>query len=76
MNSKKAFSDFSKQHDEAIGRCTIRGHLEFAFDKTTPISIDEVEPAAAIVKRFRTGAMSYGSISMVRPLLLSRLLVS
>jgi len=64
MNSKKAFSDFSKQHDEAIGRCTIRGHLEFAFDKTTPISIDEVEPAAAIVKRFRTGAMSYGSISM------------
>jgi len=64
MNSKKAFGDFSKQHNEAIQRCTIRGHLEFAYSKATPISIDEVEPASDIVKRFRTGAMSYGSISM------------
>jgi len=41
--------------------CTIRGLLE--FKGATPISIDEVEPASEIVKRFKTGAMSYGSIS-------------
>lgn len=64
MNSKKAFADFSKQHDEAVSRCTIRGHLDFAFEKAKPIPLEEVEPASAIVKRFRTGAMSYGSISM------------
>ncbi len=34
------------------------------FDEREPISIDEVEPASEIVKRFSTGAMSYGSISM------------
>ncbi len=40
----------------------LRGLFRFASDRT-PISIDEVEPAAEIVKRFSTGAMSYGSIS-------------
>ena len=41
---------------------TLRGLL--AFDsKNKPISIDEVEPVSEIVKRFKTGAMSYGSIS-------------
>jgi glutamate synthase domain-containing protein 2/glutamate synthase domain-containing protein 3 len=39
----------------------IRGLLKFKAGH--PISIDEVEPAASIVKRFATGAMSYGSIS-------------
>ena len=33
------------------------------FKKRTPVAIDQVEPASAIVKRFSTGAMSYGSIS-------------
>jgi glutamate synthase (NADPH/NADH) large chain len=41
---------------------TIRGLMEFKFAET-PLSIDEVEPAAEIVKRFATGAMSFGSIS-------------
>ena len=36
--------------------------LEFASDRE-PIDIDEVEPVSSIVKRFSTGAMSYGSIS-------------
>jgi glutamate synthase (NADPH/NADH) large chain len=36
----------------------------FAFVDREPISIDEVEPVEAICKRFNTGAMSYGSISM------------
>ncbi len=41
---------------------TLRSLLQFA-PKNTPISIDEVEPVSEIVKRFKTGAMSYGSIS-------------
>ncbi len=40
---------------------TLRGLLE--FKKGTPIHIDEVEPVEEILKRFKTGAMSYGSIS-------------
>ncbi|WP_298134159.1 glutamate synthase-related protein, partial [Micropruina sp.] len=39
-----------------------RGLLEFASDRK-PVPIDEVEPVSEIVKRFSTGAMSYGSIS-------------
>ena len=41
---------------------TLRDELDFDF-KNAPISIDEVEPVESIVKRFKTGAMSYGSIS-------------
>ncbi|WP_133872235.1 glutamate synthase large subunit [Actinoplanes brasiliensis] len=41
---------------------SLRGLFEFKPGRS-PISIDEVEPASAIVKRFATGAMSYGSIS-------------
>ena len=41
---------------------TLRGLFEFKFAKK-PISIDEVEPIENIMRRFSTGAMSYGSIS-------------
>src|SRR6185503_10781779 len=41
--------------------CTIRGLI--AFKPGKPIPIEQVEPAASIVKRFKTGAMSFGSIS-------------
>ncbi|MFB3819265.1 MAG: glutamate synthase large subunit [Candidatus Methylomirabilales bacterium] len=41
---------------------TLRGLLEFRF-AAEPIPLEEVEPVEAIVKRFATGAMSYGSIS-------------
>jgi glutamate synthase (NADPH) large chain len=41
---------------------TLRGLLRFASDRT-PIPLEEVEPVSEIVKRFSTGAMSYGSIS-------------
>ena len=47
--------------DEARHRCTIRGLLNFS--KGTPVPVEEVEPAKEIVKRFVTGAMSFGSIS-------------
>ncbi|MFD1147482.1 glutamate synthase large subunit [Saccharothrix hoggarensis] len=42
---------------------TLRGLFEFRSEGRTPIPIDEVEPVSSIVKRFNTGAMSYGSIS-------------
>ncbi|WP_394616466.1 glutamate synthase large subunit [Lentzea sp. JNUCC 0626] len=42
---------------------TLRGLFKFRNEGRTPIPIDEVEPVSAIVKRFNTGAMSYGSIS-------------
>ena len=42
---------------------TLRGLFEFKVGDRQPVSIDEVEPVSEIVKRFSTGAMSYGSIS-------------
>ncbi|GGH57001.1 glutamate synthase large subunit [Rothia aerolata] len=48
--------------DQSKDLMTLRGLLKFKEDRT-PISIDEVEPVSEIVKRFSTGAMSYGSIS-------------
>ncbi|GGN15204.1 glutamate synthase [Lentzea pudingi] len=42
---------------------TLRGLFKFRSEGRTPIPIDEVEPVSSIVKRFNTGAMSYGSIS-------------
>ena len=48
---------------EHEGPRTIRSSLDFRYDLCTPIPLEEVEPVSAIVRRFRTGAMSYGSIS-------------
>ncbi len=42
---------------------TLRGLMDFEYPPDGGISPDEVEPASEIVKRFKTGAMSYGSIS-------------
>ena len=43
----------------------MRGQLDINYpDETKQVDISEVEPAANIVKRFATGAMSFGSISM------------
>jgi glutamate synthase domain-containing protein 2/glutamate synthase domain-containing protein 1/glutamate synthase domain-containing protein 3 len=59
----KAFKEYSKSiDDESRNRATIRGLLQFRF-ASEPIPLDEVEPASEIVKRFATGAMSFGSIS-------------
>ncbi len=57
------FKKFSARSDAETRRDTIRGLLELRLEGRTPISIDEVEPASAIVRRFKTGAMSFGSIS-------------
>ncbi|MBR2823569.1 MAG: glutamate synthase large subunit [Clostridia bacterium] len=48
---------------EHEGPRTIRSMLTFDFDACRAVPLEEVEPAGEIVKRFRTGAMSYGSIS-------------
>ena len=42
---------------------TLRGLFQFKEGVNPPISVDEVEPISAIIKRFSTGAMSYGSVS-------------
>jgi glutamate synthase domain-containing protein 2/glutamate synthase domain-containing protein 1/glutamate synthase domain-containing protein 3 len=63
INSRQEFKQFCKLIDEQQSRLlTLRGLLEFRKD-VRPIPLDEVEPAKEIVKRFATGAMSYGSIS-------------
>lgn len=60
----KSYEAYSKSEFEQIKNCTLRGMLDFAFDECTPVPIDQVEPWTEIVRRFVTGAMSYGSISM------------
>ena len=49
--------------DQSKRLMTLRGLFTFKQGDRKPISIDEVEPASEILKRFATGAMSYGSIS-------------
>ena len=62
-NSEDAYWSFAKQvNEENTRKATLRGLLEFA-PKDSAIELTEVEAAAAIVKRFATGAMSFGSIS-------------
>jgi glutamate synthase (NADPH/NADH) large chain len=51
-------------NDQSERLMTLRGLLTFKDGARTPVPIDEVEPVSEIVKRFSTGAMSYGSISM------------
>ena len=59
-----AFKEYSKLiDDQSEGLCTLRGLMDFKSNHRHPLSIDEVEPVESIVKRFKTGAMSYGSIS-------------
>nr|WP_321520536.1 glutamate synthase large subunit [uncultured Macellibacteroides sp.] len=60
LGSYKKFKEYSKIVDEKEEPIFVRDFLEF---KRNPISIDKVEPAENIMKRFVTGAMSYGSIS-------------
>ncbi|MBB3957044.1 glutamate synthase large subunit [Novosphingobium sediminicola] len=62
-NVPEKYKEFAETiNDQAQRNLTIRGLLDFRrADK--PLDISEVEPASEIVKRFATGAMSYGSIS-------------
>ena len=60
--------DIFKQYTDRVDNqserlMTLRGLMKFRDGVREPVSIDEVEPISEIVKRFSTGAMSYGSIS-------------
>jgi glutamate synthase (NADPH/NADH) large chain len=58
------FKRYTDRVNERSSRLmTLRGLFEFEAGSNKAISIDEVEPASEIIKRFSTGAMSYGSIS-------------
>lgn len=57
----KKFSHLINVQDQNL--FTLRGLFEFAFEKATPIPLEDVEPIEHIVSRFCTGAMSMGSIS-------------
>jgi glutamate synthase (ferredoxin) len=61
-NSYETYGVYAKTiNEQSKSLMTLRGLLE--FNNYDPIDIDEVEPWIDIVKRFKTGAMSYGSIS-------------
>ncbi|MEC9361319.1 MAG: glutamate synthase large subunit [SAR324 cluster bacterium] len=62
-NSQEEYDEFSKLVNNPAN-CISTPRSLFEFAEGYPISIDEVEPTAEIVKRFVTGAMSFGSISI------------
>ncbi|MDP1843688.1 MAG: glutamate synthase large subunit [Sediminibacterium sp.] len=63
---KNDYATFKKYshiiNDQSERACTLRSQFEFCKNKPA-ISIDDVEPAESIYKRFATGAMSFGSVS-------------
>ena len=63
-NNADAYHTFARfSNEDSTRRCTFRGLLKFRKDIQPAIALDQVEPASEIVKRFATGAMSFGSIS-------------
>ena len=62
LNNYKKYKEFAFLiNDQSKNPCTLRSLLK--FKKPGPVPIDEVEPVEKLVKRFATGAMSFGSIS-------------
>ena len=61
LGGYQLFKEYSKMIDEEGAHLNLRGLMQ--FKKTKSIPIEEVEPVESIVRRFKTGAMSYGSIS-------------
>jgi glutamate synthase domain-containing protein 2/glutamate synthase domain-containing protein 1/glutamate synthase domain-containing protein 3 len=62
QSSFQTFQEYTNLIDQQNKQlCTLRGLMEFKAG--TPVPLEEVEPAKEIVKRFATGAMSFGSIS-------------
>ena len=63
QESAKSFQEYTELIDrQSAHLCTLRGLMKFK-KCDAPVPIEEVEPAKEIVKRFTTGAMSFGSIS-------------
>ena len=62
-DSYETYKEFAASvNDQSRHLCTLRGLMNFRFSRR-PVPLEEVEPASEIVKRFTTGAMSFGSIS-------------
>ncbi|KAF8905962.1 NADPH-dependent glutamate synthase [Gymnopilus junonius] len=59
-----AYDSYARNANQQAQSIHLRGLLEFRYEAATPIPIEQVEPWNEIVRRFVTGAMSYGSISM------------
>lgn len=57
------FKAYSAMVDDSSHPHTLRALVQFDFENAVPVDISEVESVEEIVKRFKTGAMSYGSIS-------------
>ncbi len=63
QNNPATFEEYTRLLDDQNRQlCTLRGLLQFKYAEK-PLPLEEVEPAKEIVKRFTTGAMSFGSIS-------------
>ncbi|MGB9612208.1 MAG: glutamate synthase central domain-containing protein, partial [Bryobacteraceae bacterium] len=63
FNSWETYQEFAEHiNNQNRHLCTLRGLMEFRWSER-PLDLSEVEPASEIVKRFATGAMSFGSIS-------------
>lgn len=58
----ETYKQYSKMISEEMSPMNIRGLMDFNYAET-PVPLNEVESVESIVKRFKTGAMSYGSIS-------------
>lgn len=61
LNDAKTFKEFSTLANSENHGTTLRGLLDFNLS-SNPVPLEEVEPAQAIVKRFTTGAMSFGAL--------------
>ena len=63
LGSEKIYREYAELiNNQATHLCTLRGLLDFNF-AATPVPIEEVESVESLVKHFKSGAMSYGSIS-------------
>jgi glutamate synthase (NADPH/NADH) len=64
LKNRTTYEVYAKNAHEQVKRVTLRGLLDVKFENATPTPVDQVEPWNEIVRRFYTGAMSCGSISM------------
>ena len=62
FNNYERYKEYAKMLTEEMNPVSLRGLLDFRY-ADTPVPLDEVESVDSIVRRFKSGAMSYGSIS-------------